>query len=55
MNFLEWYRRNQSEITWWIIGWLSFAILEDVLRENWGGTAINSVLIYINYKIWKNR
>ena len=55
MKFLDWYRYYQREITWWIIGWLSFAVLEDIIRDNWIMAAVNAGLIYLNYNFWKNR
>jgi hypothetical protein len=54
MKLLEWFRQHNNEITWWIIGWMSFATLDSILRENWGFVVLDVVLIYINYKLWKN-
>ena len=55
MSFAEWYRKWQSEITWWTIGWLCFAVLDCILKGSWLLAAINVGLIFINYKFWRDR
>ena len=53
-KLLQWFRYHNDEITWWIIGWLSFAAIDCILRDNWTMAFIDVVLIYVNYKLWKN-
>ena len=55
MNFLERYRDNQCEITWFIIGWLSLATLDCLARGNYGLALFDAGLVCFNYYIWKNR
>jgi hypothetical protein len=55
MSFLDWYRRYQGEITWWIIGWLSMGVLDSLLNENYFWAVVNIGLIYLNYAFWKDR
>lgn len=50
-RFKNWYIRNQDAITWFIIGWLSFALLQDIITGDWIWAAINTALIYANYKL----
>ena len=52
---LELFRKYNTEITWWIIGWLCFATIDGIIRENYMWAAIDVVLVYVNYKLWKNR
>jgi hypothetical protein len=53
-RLVQWFKEYNNEITWWIIGWLTFAVVDCILRENWTFVVINTGLIYINYKLWKN-
>ena len=55
MNFIEWCRYHQSEITWWLIGWLSMAVIDDIVRENYIWAIVDAGLIYLNYKLYKER
>ena len=50
-GFKSWYVRNQDAITWFIIGWLSFALLQDIITGDWVWAAINAALIVFNYKL----
>ena len=52
-KFLNWYRDYQVEITWWIIGWLAFALFDALARGNWIAVVVDAVLIYINYATYK--
>ena len=53
-NFFQWFKYHHDEITWWIIGWLSFSVIDCISRSSWFWAAINAVLIFVNYRIWKN-
>lgn len=53
-RFVQWYRSYSVEITWFIIGWLVFAGIDSLLRESYGFALFNFVLVYINYKLYKN-
>lgn len=53
-KFVQWYRSYSVEITWFIIGWLVFAGIDSLLRESYGFALFNFVLVYINYKLYKN-
>ena len=54
-NFRNWYVRNQDAITWFIIGWLTFAVLDNLTTGNYFWAAVNAVLIYANHKFIKMR
>lgn len=50
-KFRQWYSTNQTEITWFLIGVLVWAGLQDLSIGNYIGAAISFGLAYINYKI----
>lgn len=54
-NFRNWYSRNQDAITWFIIGWLSFAVIDSLARGNYIWAGISAALIWFNYKMVKVR
>lgn len=52
MNKIKlWYHKNQTEITWFLMGWLVLAGLQDLGQANYVGATISFVLAYINYKL----
>jgi len=50
-NIRAWYLKNQTEITWFLIGWLVLAGVQDLSYGNYVGAAISWGLAYINYKL----
>lgn len=48
-NFRSWYLRNYTEITWFLIGFLIMAGLQDLGQGNYVGATISFALAYINY------
>jgi len=50
-NFRQWYLTNQKEITWFLIGFLVFAGLQDLSVGNYVGAFVSFALAYINYKL----
>jgi hypothetical protein len=54
-KFAIWYRTYSSEITWWVIGWLSWALLDTLARGNYVWALADAGLIYLNYKLWKDK
>ena len=50
---MEWYVQYQCEITWWVIGWLSCAGIDALLRENYIFAIVDAGLAYFNYYMWK--
>ncbi len=51
----DWYVRNQDAITWFLIGWLAFAGLDNLINGEYLWAAIDAALIYLNYKLIKVR
>lgn len=49
-KFREWYVRNQDAITWFVIGLLTLATIDYVVKGDWLWATISAVLIAINYK-----
>ncbi len=54
-SFRNWYIYNQDAITWFLIGWLSFAGLDNLARGNYIWAGVNFALAYFNYKMSKVR
>ena len=54
-QFRNWYVRNQDAITWFIIGWLAFGMLDNVVKQEYIWAAVQAVLIWVNYKLSKVR
>jgi len=50
-KFRQWYLTNQTEITWFLIGWLALAALHDFGRGDWAGLVLDLVLIWINFAL----
>jgi hypothetical protein len=50
-KFRDWYVRNQDAITWFIIGFLTLSIIENVSRQEYAWAVVQAVLIWINYKL----
>lgn len=54
-KLIEWFKAYIDEITWWTIGWLSFAFFDSLGRGHWGLALLDAFLIYFNYRLWKGR
>ena len=52
-DFRNWYIRYQDNINWFVIGWLAFAMLDNLGRGSYGWAALDAALIYINYNLGK--
>jgi hypothetical protein len=52
-SFKQWYLTNQTEITWFLIGFLVLAGLQDLSIGNYIGAALSFGLAYINYALNK--
>jgi hypothetical protein len=50
-QFRNWYVRNQDAITWFLIGWCTFAGLDNLLSGQYFWAAFNFVIAYANYKM----
>ena len=48
-KFRQWYLKNHIEITWFLIGFLVFAGVQDLSIGNYVGAVISFGLAYINY------
>lgn len=48
-----WYHDNYIQITWFIIGWLVMAGLEQIGRGNGIGALIDFGLAYVNYALYR--
>ena len=52
-NIVRWYQRNYTEITWFIIGWLSLDFISEFAVGNYGGMLFDAVLITLSYYLNK--
>lgn len=52
-KFETWYLTYRNEITWWIIGWLTYAVIDCLITGNYLFAIIDAGLIYFNYYMWK--
>jgi hypothetical protein len=50
-DFRKWYIRNHTEITWFLIGWLTMAGVDELLRGDWLNASISLGLAFLNYKV----
>ena len=47
----QWYVKNQDEITWFLIGWLSMSCLDNLIRGSYGWAVFDAAVVYVNYKL----
>jgi len=52
-KFRFWYLINQTKITWFLTGWLSLNILNDLSRGDYVGALISAGLIWLNLALTK--
>ena len=50
-SFRNWYLSNATEITWFLIGWLTMAGLDALGRGNYVSAAVDFGLVFVNYKL----
>lgn len=49
--FGNWYSRNQDAITWFLVGWCTFAGLDNLVSGDYFWAALNFAFAYLNYKL----
>ena len=54
-SIMAWYTRNYTQITWFILGWLTMCTLRDFGAGDWPGVALDIFIIWINYFFYKQR
>jgi hypothetical protein len=52
-KFRQWYLTNQTEITWFLIGFLTLSGLQDLNVGNYIGALVSFGLVWINYTLNK--
>jgi hypothetical protein len=50
-KFRSWYLSNATEITWFLIGFLTFAGLQDLARGDHVQAAISFILVALNWSL----
>lgn len=53
-RIIDWMKEHNTEISWWIVGWMCFAALDSFFRGNYVFAAIDAGLAYLNYRLWKS-
>ena len=51
----QWHYTYTTEITWFLIGWLSLAALEAFSNENYVSAIVDVALATLNYQMSKSR
>lgn len=54
-KFGEWFIKYNDYISWWLIGWMSFATLDSLGRGNYVFALLDAGVAYFNYHMWKTR
>jgi hypothetical protein len=49
----RWLNRNHFEITWFLIGWLALATLDNLVNGNYGWALFNAFILWATYKLRK--
>lgn len=49
----QWYLTNYTEITWFLIGFLTLAGLQELARGEYFSAAVSFVLVALNYSLSK--
>ena len=52
-KMIEWFRRNQTGISYFIAGWCALATIDCFGRGDYLWAAVNAALAYINIKLAK--
>jgi hypothetical protein len=52
-KFRQWYLINQTEITWFLIGFLTLSGFQDLNAGNYVGAVLSFGLAWINYALNK--
>jgi len=52
-RFRQWYLTNQTKITWFLIGFLVLAGIQDLNVGNYVGALVSFGLAYLNYALNK--
>lgn len=52
-RFGIWFSNHRTEFTWFLIGWLCMAGLDQIAREHYVMALIDFGLAYFNYRMWK--
>jgi hypothetical protein len=51
----RWYNQHNDEITWFLIGFLFYAGLDDLYHHNYISSVIDFGLVILNYKCYRDR
>lgn len=49
----RWWTNNHLEVTWFLIGYLTFGFFLNLTQGDWLGAAISAFFIWVNYKLRK--
>ena len=54
-KFFKWYETHYTQISWFLLGWLTLAALDDFARSQWGNMSLNLGFIALNYFMYSRR
>jgi hypothetical protein len=54
-KFTRWYNQYNNEITWFLVGFLFYAGLDDMYHHNYISASIDFGLVLLNLKCYKDR
>jgi hypothetical protein len=54
-GFMNWYTRNYTQITWFIIGWMALCTLTDFSKGDWSAVAFDIAILALNYFLYKQK
>lgn len=54
-NFRRWYLRNYEAITWFLIGFITLNLVNNLTRGNYSGAVIDALIIAANYFLVSRR
>lgn len=54
-SIMNWYTRNYEQITWFIIGWMALATIDEFSKGNLTQAGINLFLLAVNYYFVRQR
>lgn len=52
-KFGDWFHENHTPISWFVIGWLTMAFVEQFSKGHYESSIIDAILIWVNYSLWK--
>lgn len=49
-NIYRWYTRNSVEITWFLMGWLTVNLIDELTTGRYGMALFTAFLLWLGYR-----